>query len=72
MKKMYVSVAEFLENGGKLELGRNIYSNLNGSNIGEFQNHIDDSMIDIRQSTRNIRCGNRISFVKIDCQPIYK
>jgi len=67
MKKIFVTVAEFLENGGKLEIGRAIY-HPQGSYIGMMSEQwITKPMIVIDCDDYS---NDNVS-VKIDCQPIY-
>lgn len=71
MKTIYVTVAEFLENGGELEVGRAIY-NSTGSSYGcftEFDYNYEGVYID---DDCEYSFSNLDVYVKIPCTPIYK
>lgn len=66
-KKIYVTVAEFLENGGELEIGRKLYepsAECFGDTVYSFS--IPDR--DYRISD----IGKHHYLLEIDCTPIYK
>lgn len=79
MKKIFVTVAEFLENGGKLEHERPLYrANEFGygyDNIGYFDDTVNTNKattIWISNGEFNGSGPTHLYFVQIDCTPIYK
>lgn len=73
MKEIFVTVSEFLENGGELTEGRNIYNNQFGTKaVGSFINIINEELIGV-QTNKSDRWPfyKTHSYVKINCQPIY-
>lgn len=72
MKKIFVTVAEFLENGGELKLGRSIYG-VNNYQVGEYDGKSDEEdMIRIRQVNRSFPVFSNMYYVKIPCTPHYQ
>lgn len=66
-KKIYVTVAEFLENGGELKVGRKLYE----PSIECFGDFIYCFSIPDRDY-RISDMGKYNYHVEIDCNPIYK
>lgn len=75
MKTIFVTVQEFLENGGVLELGRYIF-NSSGGMIGiydgTFTDKIFHGMSRIKRSVGTFPSYNSLTFVEIETTPIYK
>lgn len=69
MKKIFVTVTEFLENGGELNNGRAIYGE-SGGYFGEFRgfNSFNVPIIGIARRPTSIHH----IYVEIECSPIYK
>lgn len=74
MKKIYVTVAEFLENGGELTFGRMIF-NAERQWVGTFIPHTDRRVkrkIYINTHDGVVQRSIHDRYVQIDCNPIYK
>ena len=70
--EIFVTIEQFLNNGGILETGREIYSSGNfGSLLGAFES-IDDGDVTIRRSFGTIFRSFEYVYVVIKCQPIWK
>jgi hypothetical protein len=67
MKTIYVTVAEFLENGGELTPGRKIFS-ATGIFRGKVKEETDKYIV----CENGEYLSNMIYFVQIECTPIYK
>ncbi len=71
MKKIFVTVAEFEENGGILKDGRDIY---NGGLVAQYQfNHEkeDDYKIFVSNGINSGTVGRDNAYVQINCTPHY-
>lgn len=64
MKTIFVTVAEFLENGGELKWGRQIYDS--NDLTGYEKAFVWDDNISLSNDGKN-NCS-----VEIECKPIYK
>lgn len=75
MKTIYVTVAEFLENGGRLEAKRPVY-NTKQPAIGWVSPKNYDSdrpdMTVVANNSSSMYCYNDLIYVEIPCTPIYK
>lgn len=69
MKEIFVSVQEFLNNGGNIEVGRPIYWGGNEYQKGTYQSHSGE-LLYIDQSAFPLNTESAL--VKINCKPIYK
>lgn len=80
MKTVYVTVAEFLENGGELKLNRAIFEihpqGYGYNLIGGFTGYFDDRiMVDNHDDSLDylqFKPDNANIFVEVECTPIYK
>lgn len=75
MKKIFVTVAEFLENGGELTDGRKIYDSRKTFYNGTYLRTDGDSLILNRDWYTNARETKELTefcYIEIDCTPIYK
>lgn len=77
MKKIFITVAEFLENGGELEQNREIYVKHRNGEIrieGKVSTYYDGSYFyDDEAHSEYLELDNPHEFfVEIDCTPIYK
>lgn len=76
MKTVYVTLKEFLENGGKLVKGREVYSEDKYSNysmIGTYKMFDEDSNIHLIENTtyKSFPVLESVFYVKIEAKPIY-
>lgn len=66
MKKIYVTIAEFIENGGEIAIGRKVYEQ---SQDGQwYMSSFNMPYEDYKFSS----LAKENYYVQIDCQPIYK
>lgn len=77
MKKIFVTVAEFLENGGELKVGRLIFGeDLSSRKLVPFGELLDvtndDFVIYKNNAGHNDEDGDEYLYVQIDCTPHYK
>lgn len=74
MKTTYVTIQEFLDNGGILLKGRMIYiekTKNNFSYTGDFK-EIDNDLIIIQNASRSFPVIPEVFFVEIEVIPVYK
>lgn len=70
--EMFVTIEQFINNGGTLETGRELYSGGNyGSLVGTFQS-IDDGDVTIRRSYGTFVRSFEYVYVIVECHPIWK
>lgn len=75
MKTIYVTIAEFLENGGELKDGREIFNTIKGGLTGsyefnsEFENEYNIWVISSNGRQGTVGCDSY--YVAIECTPIY-
>lgn len=67
MKKIFVTVAKFLENGGDLKSGTILYANDKFTTIGRFESFNSNGNLCVLGYTML----KSYTFVKIDCTPHY-
>lgn len=75
MHTIFITVAEFLENGGKLNYGRSFYGAPNGQEIGYYvpeNDHTFEGHTVVTRSTGYFPMDNNSLYLEIDCTPIYK
>jgi len=75
MKKLLITVEEFFENGGEIQIGRELFQNAYPFNkVGDFAGlaTLDSEMILVKQSTKSIRLYSSLVMILVDCKPIYK
>lgn len=72
MKKIFVTVQEFESNGGKLTIGRKIYTSIDGQFHGELydgeSNHGAEYFKSHNSDWPQKKDNN---YIQIDCTPIY-
>lgn len=77
MKKIFVTVEEFIANGGELIYDRDIFARKHAEapiyKIGVFEtsHEIHSGMINIRQTNKSIMLYKNQCWVEIECTPIY-
>jgi hypothetical protein len=71
MKFIWVTLREFIDNGGKLETGRNIYLSANTNPIGEYKT-FEGGLHLITSGLRTHPISETTFFVAIEVQPIWE
>ena len=69
---IYISVSEFLENGGKLLPGREIYKYMYGYHIAGHFVAVEGSTLHVDLEDEQVYIELRAASVCVGCKPIYK
>lgn len=75
MKHIFVTVEEFLANGGVLDTERFLYNDklvLIGFYDGEFEDSRFEDSVRVKNSTGTFPIYKSMANVEIECTPIYK
>lgn len=72
MKSIKVTIKEYLQNGGVLENGREIFSGVNGSQCGEFCGMLENGMVSVKRANGTFAADPDFFAVQIEAQPIWK
>ena len=69
---IFVTVEDFLNNGGQLEEGRLIYTAMNPGGICGYFNALIENLIEIREADRFICLDSSIVYVETEAEPVWK
>jgi len=77
MKNIFVTITEFLENGGKLEIGRQLFSdNVFNKEIEPVGTYLftdsEDYVVYNKSNNEHNEDGFDYLYVQINCTPIYQ